>query len=171
MPYLPAGLAVAVPQVANLPVGLWLEAVAFDTAEGFADAFGHIVAAIEGDEQAAARHEIDEALEGSLDGAEVCVDVGVVELNVSEDQRVREVVQELRTLVEEGGVVLVALDDEGPRGAELKAGSEVLSYAADEEGRLERDIVMRSDLVDPREHACCCCFAMRAGNHERFAAL
>src|SRR5215472_15464460 len=48
-PYLPAGLAVAVPQVADLPVGLWLEAVTFDAAEGFADAFVNIVAAIKGD--------------------------------------------------------------------------------------------------------------------------
>ena len=43
---------------------------------------------------------------------QVAVDVGVVELDGGDEERVGVVVQELRTLVEERGIVLVALDDE-----------------------------------------------------------
>ena len=42
----------------------------------------------------------------------VLEDVGVVELHRGEDRDVGPVVEELGALVEEGGVVLVALDDE-----------------------------------------------------------
>ena len=83
--------------------------------------------------QTAARDKIDEALECSLHCFEIGVDIGVIELNVREDQRVRKVVQKLRALVEEGGVVFVAFNDEGARGTQLKAGAEVLRNAADEE--------------------------------------
>ena len=109
------------------------EAVALDAAECAADALGDVGAAIVGDEQAAARDEIDEALECGLHGFEVGVDVGVVEFDVGEDERVRKVVEKLGALVEEGGIVFVALDDEGARGAKLKAGAEVFCNAADEE--------------------------------------
>ena len=83
--------------------------------------------------QAAARHQIDEPLECDLHRFEIGVDVGVVELNVREDQRVGKVVQKLRPLVEEGRVVFVAFEDEGARGTKLKAGAEVLRDAADQE--------------------------------------
>ena len=94
----------------------------------------------------------------------------MVELDVGEDERVGKVVQELRAFVEEGGVVLVAFDDEGARGAQLKAGAEVFRDAADEEGWLERGILARGDLVDPRQHAGGGGFAVRAGDDERLAA-
>ena len=63
-------------------------------------------------QQAAAGHEVHEAAERQADRVEVRVDVGVVELDVADDRDVRQVLQELRRLVEEGAVVLVALDDE-----------------------------------------------------------
>ena len=94
----------------------------------------------------------------------------MIELHVSEDQRIGKVVQELRTLVEEGRVVLVALDDERARGAQLKAGAEVLRHAADQERRLERRIFARGNLVNPRQHAGGGGFAVRAGDDERLAA-
>ena len=47
-----------------------------------------------------------------LDVLEVAEDVGVIELDRRHDRRARAVVEELGALVEEGGVVLVALDDE-----------------------------------------------------------
>ena len=134
------------------------------------DALGHVFAAVVGDDEAAARDEIDEALEGGLDGFEIGVDVGVVELDVGEDERVGKVVEELRTLVEEGGVVLVAFDDEGARGAQLEAGAEVFCDAADEERRLERGILARGDLVNPRQHAGGGGFAVGSGDDERLAA-
>ena len=91
-----------------------------------------LVLASIGNDEAAARDKIDEALECGFHRFEIRVDVGVIELDMSEDQRVREVVEKFRAFVEEGGVVLVAFDDEGARGAKLKAGAEVLGHAADE---------------------------------------
>ena len=46
-----------------LPVGGVAESVALDGAEGAADALGHVFAAVVGDDEAAARNEIDETLE------------------------------------------------------------------------------------------------------------
>ena len=89
------------------------EAIALDAAEGVADALGHVFAAVVGDDEAAARNQIDEALEGGFHGVEIGVDVSVVELDVGEDERVGKVVEEFGAFVEEGGVVLVAFDDEG----------------------------------------------------------
>ncbi len=65
-----------------------------------------------GDEQAVLGDERDELAERRLDRLLVAEDVDVIELDRREDRRARPVVQELRPLVEEGGVVLVALDDE-----------------------------------------------------------
>ena len=59
--------------------------------------------------QAAARHQVHQPLECSLHRFEVGINVGVVELDVGENERIGKVVQELRSLVEEGRVVLVAL--------------------------------------------------------------
>ena len=59
---------------------------------------------------------------------------------MGEDERVGKVVEEFWALIEEGSIVLVAFDDESARGPEMKAGAEVLRYASDEEGRLERRI-------------------------------
>ena len=52
-------------------------------------------------------------MELPLDGGQVVEDVRVVELEVVQDGRARPVVHELAALVEECGVVLVGLDDEG----------------------------------------------------------
>src|SRR5262249_57139560 len=60
-------------------------------------------------------------------------DVDVVELDRRQDRRARPVVEELRALVEEGAVVLVALDDEVRALAEAVALAQVLRHAADEE--------------------------------------
>ena len=92
---------------------------------------------VEGDDATAARDQIHEALECGLDCVEILVDVGVIELDGGEDDGVGKVVQELRSLVEEGGVVLVAFEDEVLALAEVKAGAEIFGDAADEEGGLE----------------------------------
>ncbi len=111
------------------------------------------------------------SLNARLDGFKIGVDVGVVELDVGEDERVGKVVEKLWALVEEGRVVLVALNDEGARGAQLEAGAEVLRHAADEERRLERGILARGDLVDPGKHAGGGGFAVGSGDDERRAAV
>ena len=98
-------------QILEAPVGIGGEAVALHAAEGARHAFGHIGAAVVGHDEAAARNQVHEPLECGLHRFEIGVDVGVIELHVGEDQRVGKVVQELRSLVEEGRVVLVAFDE------------------------------------------------------------
>ena len=95
------------------------------------DTFSDIGAPIVGDDEAAARDEIDQTFEGDFDGFKIGVDVGMIELNVGEDQHVGKVVQELWAFIEERGVVLVAFDDEGARGPEMKTGAEVFRYTSD----------------------------------------
>ena len=85
---------------------------------------------------AVGRDERDELAEGILDRVLVGEDVGVVELDRGQDDQLRPVVQELGLLVEEGGVVLVALDDEiGPL-AQVPGAPEVDRHAAHQERRI-----------------------------------
>ena len=72
--------------------------------------------------------------------------------------------------VEEGGVVLVALNDKGLRGAQLEARAEVFCDASDEEGGFEGRVFTRGGLVDPREHAGGGGFAVGSCDDERRAA-
>ncbi len=88
------------------------------------------------DQQAARRKAVRQAPEGALHVREVPVDVGVVELDAREHRGSRSVVQELRSLVEEGGVVLVALDDDRTPVSQPVVALEVLQNAADHEGGL-----------------------------------
>ncbi|HET8636786.1 MAG TPA: Mur ligase domain-containing protein, partial [Acidobacteriaceae bacterium] len=96
--------------------------VAFDGAPNVEECVSRAFCAVERDEETSARDEIDEALERDFDSFEIGVDIGVIEFHVSENERVGEVVQKFRTFVEEGRVVLVAFNDEGARGSQLKAG-------------------------------------------------
>ena len=160
-----------VAEIANAPIGGFGESVALDGAKGAADTFSHVRASVIRDDEAAAWDEIDEALEGSFDSFEVGVDVGVVELNVREDERGGKVVQKLGALVEERGVVLVTFKDEVVRGAELEARAKVFRDAANEERGLKRRIFARSDLVDPRKDARRRGFAVSSCDDEGFAVL
>ena len=81
------------------------------------------------------RHQIYQPLERRLHRIEVAVNIGVIELHVRQNQRVGKVVHELRTLVEEGRIVLVALQNEGLPLAKLKTGAEILRDAADQKRR------------------------------------
>jgi hypothetical protein len=92
----------------------------------------------------------------------------VVKLDVREDERVGKVVHELRALVEEGGVVLVAFDDEGASVAEAETGSEVLCDASDEKRRREAGLAARGDFVDPGQHAGGGGLAVGSGDDQRF---
>ena len=103
-----------------------------------------------GHDPAAGGHDAHHVVELALHVGEVAEDVGVVELQVVQHERARAVVQELRALVEEGGVVLVGLDDEQPpRAAPADAGDgvEVARHAADEEARVES-----GGVQDHRDH-------------------
>src|SRR5205814_868644 len=62
------------------------------------------------EDHAVLRHDVEEPAETELDLVEVIEDVGVIELDVIHDQQFREVMDELRALVEESGIVFVALE-------------------------------------------------------------
>ena len=84
-----------------------------------------------------------------LDGLEIVVDIGVIELEVVEDQRASAVVDELGALVEERRIVFVGLDDEMPgAGRKAGAGRKIARHAADQESGLETGV-----FEDPRQHA------------------
>src|SRR5439155_16407591 len=69
--------------------------------------------AVGADEQeTTAWHEVDQPAKREPHGIEIGVDVSVIEFDVVDDGDVRQVLQELRRLVEERAVVLVALDQE-----------------------------------------------------------
>ena len=70
------------------------------------------------------------------DRVEVRVDVGVIELDVVQQERVRVVVQKLRTFVEERRVVFVAFDDELRPVAELEVLIEIERDPADDHARI-----------------------------------
>ena len=153
-----------------MPVGVGGEAVALYVAEGAGAAVGDVGVAVVGDEAAAFGDEVDHALEGGLDGFEVGVDVGVIELYVGEDGGVGKVVEELGAFVEEGGVVLVAFEEEGAGGGvDVEAGAEVFGYATDEEGGGEGGVGAAGYFVDPGEHAGGGGFAVGAGDDEALA--
>ena len=57
-------------------------------------------------------HQVGQPAERQAHGIQIGVDVRVVELDVVDERDVGQILQELRGLVEEGAVVLVALDDE-----------------------------------------------------------
>ena len=65
----------------------------------------------------------------------VAIDVRVIELGARHDGGARPVVEELGALVEVGGVVLVALDDEVRALPEAVVPGVVQGHAADEENR------------------------------------
>ena len=54
-----------------------------------------------GQYQSVAGHDVDDLPEGALDLAQILVDVGVVELDVADDQHLGQVVEELEGVLEE----------------------------------------------------------------------
>src|SRR5688500_3104297 len=67
-----------------------------------------------------------------LYGCDIGVDVRVVVLEVVEHSGPRSVVHELRTLIEEGGVVFICLNDEVSARAQSRRHREVSRHTADE---------------------------------------
>ena len=113
-------------------------------------------------QQAPARDQVHEPLERQTDGVEVGVDVGVVVLDVVHDGDVGQVLEELRRLVEERAVVLVALDHELAAAADAIAALEVLGDAADEHVWI--GAAMREQPSGQRRRRG---FSVRAGDHDR----
>jgi hypothetical protein len=96
-----------------------------------------------------------------LDRSKIGEDVSMIKLQVVQNGGARAVVHEFGALVEEGGVVLVRLDDE-ERGAGMAGGHwEIHRHAADEEAG-----GAPGPFQDPGEHGSGGCLAMRAGDGE-----
>ena len=94
----PVHAAGFIAEILNAPVCGISESIPLDRAERVAHTLGHVGAAFVGNNESAARDEIDEALEGGLDGFEVGVNVGVVKLDVRQDERGGKVVEEFGPL-------------------------------------------------------------------------
>jgi len=165
-PDLPASLTVLIAQIADLPVGGGAEAVALHATEGLLQALRDVLAGVVGHDAPTARDKIHQPLEGNLHRVQIGIDVGVIKLDVSQDQRIGKVVQELRSLVEEGGVVLVALNNEGTGGPQLKADAKILRHTANQKRRLKAGIVVARRLIDPGQHAGRGGLAVGSSNHQ-----
>jgi len=167
--HLPLHDAALLDEIDHLPCGIGPRTVELDRTERLLHAVTQMRRGVKGDDASAPGNEIDEAAKGSLHGIKIEIDVGVVKLNMRENQRVRKVVHELRPFIKEGRVVFIALNDESLAGLVLKAGAEVLCDAANQKRWREPGMAPRGDLVDPGQHAGRGGFAVRAGDDERFA--
>ena len=98
-------------------------------------------------------------MELGLDGPQIREDVGVVVLQIVEHGGTRPVMHELGTLVEEGRVVFVGLDDEIGLAPQTRRDREVARYATDQEARLAP-----GGLKDPGQQRCGGGLAVRAGH-------
>ena len=92
---------------------------------------------IESDDASPARHQIHQTLERGFDRIEILVDVGMIKLDRGQNHCIGKVVEELGPLIEEGGIVFVAFEDEVLPRAEMKARPEVFGDAAYQERRFK----------------------------------
>ena len=106
-------------------------------------------------------HNVQHSAETGLDLVEVAVDVCMVELDVVHDDEFRQVVDEFRTLVEEGCVVFVAFDDEILRVPQTGSLSEIRRDATNEVAGFES-----SGFKNPRQNRGGRRFAMGAGHNQ-----
>src|SRR5579872_6754937 len=159
-------------QIRDSPVRTLARAVTFDWTEGFCEAtlqacafVGIADCSVERNDFSTSWNQVHQSLERCLDRVKILVDVGVIELDRSENDGIGEIMQELRSLVEECGVVFVALEDEVVAIAEVKAGTEILGNASDQERRIEA-----SGMENPGKHGGRGGLAMGSGDHQHFFA-
>src|SRR5664279_363192 len=146
------------------PFGLFCEPITFDLAKSLSDAFINIGVTVPREDSAASRNEIHQALERGLHFFKILVNIGVIKFDSGKNERLWKVVQELWSLIEERGVVLVAFDDEIRTVRHGEAGPEILSDTADEEGG-----IAAGGVKDPREHRRRGSFAVCSCNRKNFA--
>ena len=135
VPDAPAGQIRSVLNIGDSPVGTLAKSIALDPAEGAAHALVHVGMTIPCDQPPTVWDKVHQTLERNLHLLEAVVDVGVVEFHRSENSSVREIVQELRPFIEEGGVVFIAFQDELVSHAQRKRAAKVLGNSADQEAR------------------------------------
>src|SRR5579872_771620 len=157
-------------QIRDSPVRTLARAVTFDWTEGFCEAtlqacafVGIADCSVERNDFSTAWNQVHQSLERCLDRVKILVDVGVIELDRSENDGIGEIMQELRSLVEECGVVFVALENEVVDIAEVKAGAEILGDTADQKRRIES-----GGVEYPRKHGSRGGLAMRSRDDQDF---
>ena len=116
------------------------------------------------DQQSVLGDDVDQPPEGEGDLVERIVDVRVIELDVVDDHRIGQVMQELRPLVEEGAVVFVAFQDEQVARSQFRPGLPADGDAADDVAGVQAGLVEH-----PGEHGRRRGLAVRARHHDRFA--
>ena len=119
-------------------------------------------------QQPVARDEVHQASERQQHGGQVRVDIRVIELDVVDDGDIRQVLQELRRLVEERAVVFVALDDEVAAAADTVARSsvaEIQRNPANEHRGIEAAVRQQPPGQRRRRR-----LAVRAGDDDRSCA-
>ena len=99
--------------------------------------------------------------ERPLHRGEVGKNIGVIEFDVVEDDGIGAVVDEFAALVEERGVVFVALDEEVFPLPHPRAAGEIVGDAADQEARRQA-----RRFHDPGEQRGCGRLAVRARDHD-----
>src|SRR5438128_7237045 len=85
----------------------------------------------------------------------------MVELDVIDDGKFRQVVHELRTFDEICRVILITFDDEVFTVRHPKADAEVLYYAANQEAGIKS-----APVHDPGRDTCRRCLSVRSGDYE-----
>src|SRR5690349_9289474 len=115
-----------------------------------------------GDQLSVSRHEIHQTSKSQLHRIEIFVNIRMIEFDVVDDRDLRQVMHELRTLVEVCSVVLVAFDNEVVTVGHAKADAEIPYYATHQESRIQ------SCLIDyPCGQTRRRGFAVRSCYHER----
>ncbi len=111
----------------------------------------------------APRHQVYQPPELQRDGGQVRINIGVVEFQRGQNQFVGVVVQKLRPVIEERGLILVAFDDEFFAAAQAVAAfAEIRRHAANQKIRAPS-----GDVKNPREHGRGRGLAVRSGHHDR----
>src|SRR5882762_6323228 len=145
----------------DLPIGVLARSITLHRAECFRDAPGNALAGIERDDPASPWYQVHEPLERRLDRIQILVDISVIEFHRGQDDRIGEIVEEFRPLVEERGVVLVPFKDEVFPLPKREARPEIFSNSADQ----KRWLLPRR-LEDPGQHRRRGGLAMRSGNEQ-----
>ena len=101
-----------------------------------------------------------------LDGRYVLINVGVVKLEIIENERARSVVDKLCSLVKKSRVVFVRLNDKEGRATQARASLEVGRHATDQKSGCETRM-----LENPSKEGCGRRFAVRARNRQHPASL
>src|SRR6185503_16291559 len=89
----------------------------------------------------------------------------MIKFDVVNDRNLRQVVHKLRPLIEIGGVVLIAFDNEIVAIRYTKANAEVLRHSTNEEGRIKSTLIQ-----NPSRNAGRSCLAVCAGNDQGASA-